>query len=225
MRCPYCGNENPDDHRFCGMCGRAIPAPTAETRIPDPVRHRESARPAPAYTGGIFNLGASADRPQQSLDYLLDDDEEPKSHKGLFVLFVMALALAGGLGYLRWRNGSFPSLRSLTAAIKPAPAATSPDAPANPADTDPPSSTATPPAPAPAPSSGAPSSSSPAPPAESATPAAPPSSESAAPAATNPPNTGANPSNPPDPSDSTPKKEGASPAAPSRDSDKPTEPS
>ncbi|PYX41773.1 MAG: hypothetical protein DMG81_02885, partial [Acidobacteria bacterium] len=160
MRCPYCGNENPDDHRFCGMCGRAIPAPTAETTIPEPFRHRESATPAPAYTGGIFNLGASADRPQQSLDYLLDDDDEPKSHKGLFVLFVMALALAGGLGYLRWRNGSLPSLRSLTAAIKPAQPTTSPDASANPPASDTSNSTATPPAPAPSPSSSAPSSSS-----------------------------------------------------------------
>jgi len=225
MRCPYCGNENPDDHRFCGMCGRAIPAPTAETTIPEPVRHREPATPAPAYTGGIFNLGASADRPQQSLDYLLDDDEEPKSHKGLVFLFVMALALAGGLGYLRWRNGSLPSLRSLTAAIKPAPATTSPDASANPAASDPSNSTATPPATAPSPGSGAPSSSSPTPPAEPTTSAAPPSSESAAPASANPPSPAANSSNPPDATDSTPSKESASSATPSPDAEKPTEPS
>lgn len=30
MFCPDCGNENPDDARFCGDCGKALqPAPSA----------------------------------------------------------------------------------------------------------------------------------------------------------------------------------------------------
>ena len=224
MRCPYCGNENPDDHRFCGMCGRAIPVPTAETTIPEPIRHREPAKPAPAYTGGIFNLGGAADHPQQSLDYLLDDDEEPTSHKGLVLVFVIALALAGGLGYLRWRNGSLPSLRSLTASMKPAPVTASPDASANPPAPEPSTSTATQPASAPSPTPGASTSPSAAPPAESL--ANPPGSEPTPPTASaNSPSTAANPSNPADSSDSTPKKESASPAAPNPETDKPAEPS
>ncbi len=223
MRCPYCGNENPEDHRFCGMCGRAIPAPTAETTVPEPI-HRGSPTPAPAYTGGIFNLGAPADRPHQSLDYLLDDDEEPKSHKGLVLLFVIALALAGGLGYLRWRNGSLPSLRSLTAAIKAAPPATpAPDASANAPATEPSSSTATQPAGAPSQTSGAPASPPPAPAADS--PTNPPSSESApATASANSTSTAANPGNPADSSDTSPKKESASPAASNPETDRPAEP-
>jgi hypothetical protein len=50
------------------------------------------------------------DRPSRDLDYLLEDDE-PKSHRGLF-LFVglIALLLAGGLGYLRFKNGALPNL-------------------------------------------------------------------------------------------------------------------
>ena len=30
MRCPRCGNENPENHRFCGMCGASLlEVPTA----------------------------------------------------------------------------------------------------------------------------------------------------------------------------------------------------
>jgi zinc-ribbon domain len=128
VRCPYCGNENPDDHRFCGMCGRAIPAPTAEIQEPARRRDPEPSSPAPAYTGGIFNLGAPADSAHRNLDYLLDDEDAPKSHGGMIVLFLIAIAMVGGLGYLRWRNGGLPWLRTLTASTKPAPATTAPDA-------------------------------------------------------------------------------------------------
>jgi hypothetical protein len=48
-----------------------------------------------------------------NLDYLLEDEEEPRSGgAGKFVLIVVALALAVGLGYLRWKNHGFPSLGS-----------------------------------------------------------------------------------------------------------------
>jgi len=70
----------------------------------------------------MFNLGAPADKPRD-LDYLLEDDEEPKSSKGLIFLTLLALALVVGLGYLRFRNGGFPFLKSLTASSQPKPAA------------------------------------------------------------------------------------------------------
>jgi hypothetical protein len=114
VRCPYCGNENPGDHRFCGMCGR----PLVEVRANAPVSTQPAAHhepepspPAPAYTGGLFNLGAPADKPHRSLDYLLEDDEEPKSNKGLIFLCLIALVLVGGMGWLRWRNGTLPSFK------------------------------------------------------------------------------------------------------------------
>ncbi len=47
-----------------------------------------------------------------NLDYLLDDDEEPKSGRGKFFLIVLALALAVGFGYLRFRQGGFDWLTS-----------------------------------------------------------------------------------------------------------------
>src|SRR4029077_8202251 len=68
-------------------------------------RETEPPVPAPAYTGGIFNLGAPADKPGANLDYLLEDDE-PRSRKGL-VVGLLALVLVVGLGYLRW-HGNLP---------------------------------------------------------------------------------------------------------------------
>lgn len=60
------------------------------------------------------------DRLQHSsdnLDYLLDDeDEEPKRGWGKLAVAVIALALIGGFGYLRWKQGGFNFL-------KPAPVA------------------------------------------------------------------------------------------------------
>lgn len=49
-------------------------------------------------------------RSQQSsgnLDYLLDDEEEPKRGWGKLLLVLLALALAGGFGYLHWKQGGF----------------------------------------------------------------------------------------------------------------------
>jgi len=92
------------------MCGRALggsapePAPPSSAAgCPEAQGHRdEPAVPAPAYTGGIFNLGAPPDKPGANLDYLLEDDE-PRSRKGL-VVGLVALVLVAGLGYLRWRS-------------------------------------------------------------------------------------------------------------------------
>ena len=109
MRCPYCGNENPADHRFCGMCGRPLVANTVgESREPAREHEAEPPNPAPAYTGGLFNLNVPADKPHRSLDYLLEDDEESKSNKGVIFLCLLALLLVVGLGWLRWRNVSLP---------------------------------------------------------------------------------------------------------------------
>ena len=122
-----------------------MPEPTAEIATDEdedelaPRRSKEPA-PAPAYTGGIFNLGAPAEPSSRNLDYLLEDDEEPKSGK-IWLLVVVALALVVGLGWLRWRHEALPSIGSLIANKTKNPAgAQSPEAP--PASTDtPPSST------------------------------------------------------------------------------------
>jgi hypothetical protein len=59
-----------------------------------------------------------------NLDYLLEDDEEPKRGAGKLILILLALALAAGFGYLRWKQGGFDWLN----ASGKKPAATAPDA-------------------------------------------------------------------------------------------------
>jgi hypothetical protein len=125
------------------MCGKPLPEPTGELSTPVEEHAEQAPRhepapssPAPAYTGGIFNLGAPSDRPYHDLDYLLDDDE-PKSHKGLIFLGIIALALVAGLGWLRFRNIGLPDLlsdlKARASAKQPAQAP-----PSNPADSSPP---------------------------------------------------------------------------------------
>jgi hypothetical protein len=103
------------------MCGRPLVETRPEQPSSAPAHESEPASPAPAYTGGLFNLGALADKPSRNLDYLLEDDEEHKSNKGLIFLTLIALALVVGLGWLRWRDGGFPFLKSLTATSQPKP--------------------------------------------------------------------------------------------------------
>ena len=72
--------------------------------------------PAPAKRrrGGLsIDPGAPGSR---SLDYLLEDEDEPKSGGAWkFVLFVIALGLAVGFGYLRWKNQALPPWLGLSA--------------------------------------------------------------------------------------------------------------
>jgi zinc-ribbon domain len=79
---------------------------------------------APAAPARELNLRPEPqERTSGNLDYLLEDDEERKSGAWKVVLIVVALALAGGFGYLRMRNGG---LDWLTAGPKK-PAATTSD--------------------------------------------------------------------------------------------------
>jgi hypothetical protein len=154
------------------MCGRPLvetrPEPPAVRSEPAVTRDPEPPSPAPAYTGGLFNLGAPADKPHRDLDYLLEDDEEKSSNKGLILLTLVALALVIGLGWLRWRNGGFPFLKSLTSTSQAKP---TPSQDSTPADSAPPASDA----PSPGANAGSP---------------APSASEASAPtAATTPPGT------------------------------------
>jgi hypothetical protein len=190
LRCPYCGNENPDDHRFCGMCGKTLPEPGDATVLTDDEpagRHDpEPPAPAPAYTGGIFNLGAPAEH-TRNLDYLLEDDEEPKSHKGLLFLGIVAVALVGGLGYLRFRNTGIPFLKSgATNSQSSTPAASGAGDASIELSPATPSNTAASPAPAPSPVPAAPSNPPPSPAVDNTTAAASQGAAPAQPAASSP---------------------------------------
>ena len=127
-----------------------VSSATAERR-PAPLRSevrpevRSEVRPSagPVITGhsflGLSTPGPAAGRhaehdplrPSSNLDYLLEDEEEPKRGSGKLILFVVALGLAVGFGYLHWKQGGFDWLNTgdkKSAAAKPtANAAQSPD--------------------------------------------------------------------------------------------------
>lgn len=148
MRCPRCGNENPEENRFCGQCGttllapapipqkpqavgagqaQVVASPESPPRDPEPIRKAvpaarpdESASisgpsflglndPAPSRVSPSKRATLSIDPhnapPASNLHYLLEDEEELRG-SGLwkFALILIALALAIGFGYLRWKN-------------------------------------------------------------------------------------------------------------------------
>ena len=150
MRCPRCGNENPEENRFCGMCGTTLlspaplapkPQPVSVTSAPvdeperppsrDMVRKSPTSVPSdetPSISGPSF-LGLNDPPPSRTtpsrrgsisidpdkapvggnLDYLLEDEEEHGGGGRLwkFALILIALALAVGFGYLRWKEQGF----------------------------------------------------------------------------------------------------------------------
>jgi TPR repeat protein len=93
-------------------------------------------KPVPS-SGRGTSLRTSQNRPQdqlrssRNLDYLLEDEEEPKHGFGKVLLILVALALALGFGYLRWKQGGFDWL---TASAKKPAAAQTADASQPPAD-------------------------------------------------------------------------------------------
>lgn len=68
--------------------------------------------PAPAKRSRA-SLSIDPGTSSRSVDYLLEDDEEPKSGgAGKWILIVVALALAVGFGYLHWKDQGFAWLNA-----------------------------------------------------------------------------------------------------------------
>jgi hypothetical protein len=78
---------------FLGLNTPAAGTGRAGVRDRNPEGHRE---------GGHDVL-----RPSSSVDYLLEDEEEPRGGWGKWIVLVVALALAVGFGYLHWKGGGF----------------------------------------------------------------------------------------------------------------------
>lgn len=96
--------------------GLNTPAPEKDLRRAGPQAERVADRGGdhvadriahPADSGGHDAL-----RPSASVDYLLEDDEEPRRGWGKWILVVVALALAAGFGYLHWKQGGFDWLNA-----------------------------------------------------------------------------------------------------------------
>jgi hypothetical protein len=144
----------------------------------------------PTRKRGSLSIDPREAASSRNLNYLLDDDDEPKnSGAGKFLVILVALALAVGLGYLRWKNHGFGWLNPTS---KPSAAAQNTDdtnSPA-PAASDSQPSAASPsitPAPVQPNSSAAPNANPPAAATPTATPSTPPTTSPAAPATTDTP--------------------------------------
>jgi hypothetical protein len=111
---------------------------TGERRAAPPASSDSRSSTGPVITGhsflGLSSPGPAVDRhderdplrPSSNLDYLLEDEEEPRRGGGKLFLMVIALALAAGLGYLHFKQTGFGGLigsDKKPAAAKPAPEA------------------------------------------------------------------------------------------------------
>ena len=105
-----------------------VPAPRPQivepTRAAAPEAHESRASSAPSFLGlndpapakrANLSVELPASGTSRNLDYLLED-EEPKSGGGWikYVVILLALALAAGLGYWRWKDQAFGWLNSGT---------------------------------------------------------------------------------------------------------------
>ena len=116
------------------------PAPLRPENAPAPRISAPISGDSPVISGPSF-LGLNQPAPRKraslsqdphaspgssNLDYLLEDEGEPKrGGGGRFVFILLALALAVGLGYLRWKNQGFGWISS--SANKPSPASQTSD--------------------------------------------------------------------------------------------------
>ena len=115
----------------------ATPTTQAAPRVSAPVTEETPAVSGPSFlglndpppsprrrTGLSIDPGSTSS--SRNLDYLLEDDEEPRrGGAGKWILMLVALALAVGFGYLRWKGQSFNWLTS--GAKKPSAAAPADD--------------------------------------------------------------------------------------------------
>src|SRR5882724_3147216 len=128
--CVFCGHGNPPGHRFCGMCGKALPdlvkqAKTPQSASGSPVGSGGSvgaAKPVaqPASTASPRQPVASPplaappvrrappprqENPNRDLSYLLHDDDHVPVRPSRMPFVVGALVLAAVAGFFIMRGG------------------------------------------------------------------------------------------------------------------------
>lgn len=134
--CSSCRSENAPDQQFCGFCGTPLHArASAETGAP-PAKDASPSIPALPRVETLSFLGLDSNEPSNApgnapgneLQFLREKsfssdyyEREPDSHRGRYVVAIVAIILAG-LIYIEW-----PSLRShLQAGSRPSAAAPAP---------------------------------------------------------------------------------------------------
>ena len=153
MLCSRCGHDNPEQNRYCAMCGVRLEKPSAkpaEAATPEKVAPAAGAParasilgldsepppprpsgPRPSITGPSI-LGLGTEPEPAGVNYLLEDDE-PRRHFGLWITLVLlvAVVLAGRHFRAELRPLAGPLYAAVLARVNPQPPA--PAAPAVPA--------------------------------------------------------------------------------------------
>ncbi|HTR64244.1 MAG TPA: hypothetical protein VMH85_00635 [Terriglobales bacterium] len=100
VACSQCGFENDPQHHFCGMCGEPLRAPYAAPTPPT--------RPVPGISGPSI-LGLGGEEPaSRSVDYLLEEADEPPSRRGFVYLVLLLVLGVVAVGAWRWRQSGYP---------------------------------------------------------------------------------------------------------------------
>jgi len=130
VKCEKCGYENFPQHRFCGMCGTALPSPVGPSPRPSPEPPQQTPKPvnraSPAASVGRSSpVALEHERVDpRSVSYLLEDEPAP-SHWGRYVLLLVLVAGVAAGWYWRGDLGALAnSLRTRAGSAQPNSAAT-----------------------------------------------------------------------------------------------------
>jgi uncharacterized membrane protein YvbJ len=102
MFCPKCGQQNPDEAKFCGKCGAAVSAAAQPQPQPQPQPFQNTPQPAKdtgAITSGMKNgmIAASIILPivgiVVGIIYLLDANPEKKEAGKLWLIIGIVAAV------------------------------------------------------------------------------------------------------------------------------------
>jgi hypothetical protein len=108
VRCVACGRENPESHKFCGMCGARLDAVVRDEPPATAEREYQQPEPEPSYqyipsnSNGLSLFQDSGDRSYEDYsDY--EYEPERSSSSRIYVGLALALLIVA-LGYFAWRS-------------------------------------------------------------------------------------------------------------------------
>lgn len=96
MFCPKCGQQNPDEAKFCGKCGAAVsaaPAPGVNRLVPDTAKGTGAVTPAMKNGMIVGSIILPIVGIVVGIIYLLDDNPEKKEAGKLWLIIGIIAAV------------------------------------------------------------------------------------------------------------------------------------